>query len=314
VSIGVASHISAASAGGLRYALDIAEADRTSPENGIWLCQSCSRLVDNDSERYTTTILLEWKRDAEAKALDCLESVWSKDGEVGQQHRCQLSVIQDHSFEFDSREPRTTEDGPALLKEIGRAIHHTIKVAFLEALESRAPAQFVYLLSSVYHRNQATGVWTFNVRVVCHVSPFVQALAGQWAAIVAGGSIVQRPDVTIRYRHVWTERKQHIPYRISMLGPTIVSVECLEATSVRVTFPMSTSDLLRVFAGMAAGQIVFHDDLQFSDPVQLAFVKYMQYVTEQRSFSFLDVAVDPDDPEKWSLPVTGADSLSGDAS
>jgi hypothetical protein len=67
---------------------------------------------------------------------------------------------------------------------------------------------------------------------------------------------------------------------------------------------MKTSDLLRVFAAMTTGKIVLHDDLQFGDPAQVAFVKYVQYVMERQSFSFLDVALDVHNPEQWSLPVS----------
>jgi hypothetical protein len=37
--------------------------------NGIWLCQNCGKLVDNDSERYTVQLLWVWKLQAEEAAL-----------------------------------------------------------------------------------------------------------------------------------------------------------------------------------------------------------------------------------------------------
>jgi hypothetical protein len=54
ISIGVAAHISAASPGGLRYDPMITTEERTSANNGIWLCQSCSKLIDSDKGRYTS--------------------------------------------------------------------------------------------------------------------------------------------------------------------------------------------------------------------------------------------------------------------
>jgi len=38
---------------------------RRSPENGIWLCQSCAKLVDNDEIRYPVEFLKRWKNLAE---------------------------------------------------------------------------------------------------------------------------------------------------------------------------------------------------------------------------------------------------------
>ena len=48
VSIGVAAHITAASSGGPRYDANLAESERRSINNGIWLCADCARLIDSD--------------------------------------------------------------------------------------------------------------------------------------------------------------------------------------------------------------------------------------------------------------------------
>ena len=53
INIGVASHITAASKGGPRYDENMTAQERKSFENGIWLCQSCSKLIDSDEMRYT---------------------------------------------------------------------------------------------------------------------------------------------------------------------------------------------------------------------------------------------------------------------
>jgi hypothetical protein len=68
VNIGVAAHIVAASPGGPRADQAITKEELRAPENGIWLCQSCGKLVDSDDPRYTADILREWKRLAEEAA------------------------------------------------------------------------------------------------------------------------------------------------------------------------------------------------------------------------------------------------------
>jgi hypothetical protein len=73
VSIGVAAHITAASPGGPRYDLSLSSPQREAAENGLWLCQNCAKLIDNDPERYTAGVLREWKTGAEAAALAELE-------------------------------------------------------------------------------------------------------------------------------------------------------------------------------------------------------------------------------------------------
>ena len=61
VSSGVAAHIAAASPKGPRYDPNQNPEARTSISNGIWLCHSCSDLVDKDSNRFPPKALMEMK-------------------------------------------------------------------------------------------------------------------------------------------------------------------------------------------------------------------------------------------------------------
>ncbi|MEX2166523.1 MAG: hypothetical protein WD852_05815 [Methyloceanibacter sp.] len=72
VNIGVSAHITAASPEGPRYDVQITSAQRSSGGNGIWLCQSCSKLIDSDENRYTSALLHQWKRDAAQHARDAI--------------------------------------------------------------------------------------------------------------------------------------------------------------------------------------------------------------------------------------------------
>jgi hypothetical protein len=73
MNIGVAAHITAASPDGPRYDNSLTPEQRRHPDNGIWACQSCGKLIDNDKQRYTVNMLRQWKKDAEARALERLE-------------------------------------------------------------------------------------------------------------------------------------------------------------------------------------------------------------------------------------------------
>ena len=75
VNIGVAAHITAAAAGGPRFDAALAPEQRRAPENGIWLCQNCAKLVDNDPDRYIVESLRAWKARAEAAALEAIEGL-----------------------------------------------------------------------------------------------------------------------------------------------------------------------------------------------------------------------------------------------
>lgn len=69
-NIGVAAHICAAAPGGARYDASMSSDKRCSIQNGIWLCQNCAKMVDNDSGKYTVSLLLEWKSSAEQLASE----------------------------------------------------------------------------------------------------------------------------------------------------------------------------------------------------------------------------------------------------
>lgn len=74
VNIGVAAHIKAAAPGGPRYDPYMSAQERKSPSNGIWLCQSCSKLIDSDPVKYTTDVLYDWKYRSEQMAAEAIET------------------------------------------------------------------------------------------------------------------------------------------------------------------------------------------------------------------------------------------------
>jgi len=74
INIGVAAHITAASPGGPRFDPNLSSAQRAAIDNGIWLCQSCAKLIDSDDSRFTKQVLVGWKASAELQAKLRLQS------------------------------------------------------------------------------------------------------------------------------------------------------------------------------------------------------------------------------------------------
>jgi hypothetical protein len=68
VNVGVASHISGAAPRGPRYDPSMTQAQRRAITNGIWLCQNCAKIIDNDEHRYPIEALRNWKMQAEQHA------------------------------------------------------------------------------------------------------------------------------------------------------------------------------------------------------------------------------------------------------
>lgn len=68
VSVGFAAHIKAASPGGKRYDANQTSDQRSSQDNGIWLCGTCAKLIDSDEVRFPVSLLNAWKLLAEETA------------------------------------------------------------------------------------------------------------------------------------------------------------------------------------------------------------------------------------------------------
>ena len=64
INIGVAAHICAAAAGGPRYDHGMTREQRTSADNGIWLCGVHAKAIDSDESHYTVELLREWQAQA----------------------------------------------------------------------------------------------------------------------------------------------------------------------------------------------------------------------------------------------------------
>lgn len=75
INVGVAAHISAAATRGPRYDPHLTAEQRRSPASGIWLCQTCAKLIDSDPIKYTVSLLRTWKAAAEEAAYSRLASV-----------------------------------------------------------------------------------------------------------------------------------------------------------------------------------------------------------------------------------------------
>lgn len=71
---GVAAHICAASKNGPRYNEHQTEKERKSIKNAIWLCATCSTLIDkNKGVDYPSILLHKWKYKHEKLIKECLE-------------------------------------------------------------------------------------------------------------------------------------------------------------------------------------------------------------------------------------------------
>lgn len=69
-NVGEACHIAAASPGGPRYDKTMTSEQRSSAENGIWMCRTHGHEIDTDKVRFPVELLREWKQIAESRARE----------------------------------------------------------------------------------------------------------------------------------------------------------------------------------------------------------------------------------------------------
>ena len=76
VDLGEACHIVAAATGpgARRRDPSMTRAERSSIDNGIWMCRTHAKLIDSDEATYTVEQLHKWKREAEARAEERLRA------------------------------------------------------------------------------------------------------------------------------------------------------------------------------------------------------------------------------------------------
>jgi len=72
VNLGVAAHISGAAIRGPRYSASLSANQRCHSDNGIFLCQNCAKLIDNDEARLPEELLQAWKLIAEDRARNSI--------------------------------------------------------------------------------------------------------------------------------------------------------------------------------------------------------------------------------------------------
>ncbi len=123
VNIGVAAHITAAEVGGPRFDSSLSVRQRSSISNAIWLCQNCSKLIDNDECRYTVDLLRQWKTLAEETARLGVETTGAT---IPLQPISDVEVVQAYAqcFERQAFQDHLRQEGS--MEAFDKAIEDTI--------------------------------------------------------------------------------------------------------------------------------------------------------------------------------------------
>lgn len=115
---GIAAHICAASPGGPRYDMSQTPQQRQNISNAIWLCGTCSIMIDkNGGQDYPSDHLRKWKKDHESLIKECLEG--------GKRVTFQLLTLSDQNTTC-RKIVRFLDDKGALFVELDYEIPHYV--------------------------------------------------------------------------------------------------------------------------------------------------------------------------------------------
>jgi len=180
INIGVAAHITAASRRGPRFDTSITPEERKSVENGIWLCQNCAKLVDNDDKKYTKALLIEWKRLSEQAALLEVENLTpptatSKSDDV------ELLRFYSQCFDRPAFQDSFREEGS--MEAFDRAIEDTITAINTGALRARDGTILAQAKGKSYIANRK---WRDKMDVIVDL---LRAIRSRYSLAVQTGQI-----------------------------------------------------------------------------------------------------------------------------
>ena len=125
VTAGDAAHITAASPNGPRYDPSLGSEERRHHNNGIWLCVTHARIVDQDVSRYTADELRRWKRDAESDAQQRLgKSQITSDEVVIREQQINAAVLIQGPDAIRISGTNAVVLGPNAITIIGPVVHN----------------------------------------------------------------------------------------------------------------------------------------------------------------------------------------------
>jgi hypothetical protein len=136
LNIGVAAHITAASPGGPRYDPELLPKERSGPSNGLWLCQNCAKLIDNDPTRFPTALLKSWKEAAEIDAHNRLGNariaIVTPSLDLKAHDRVRIGPIVPRRFEQDEWTLTSNPSECLLFQKLSTPAHIEIPPSFIE--------------------------------------------------------------------------------------------------------------------------------------------------------------------------------------
>tara|TARA_R110002111_G_scaffold151143_1_gene217813 strand:- start:6 stop:1031 length:1026 start_codon:yes stop_codon:yes gene_type:complete len=297
VSIGVAAHISAASPNGPRSNKHLTSEQKSSVRNGIWLCQNCAKLIDNDPLKYPEDVLTSWKRDAELFASNKIAQKTAEiihDPQLLEQLSTFARVEFNYRIPFDHDQDGVSE---TYIKDAVQIVYTMISCAYLQTSKYLRRDKFVFSLSLSFDFEE--GVTHFYGELITHLTPFGYYF-GVLAQMLNKGQIDELADYLNSFPRIIISRQAalgtFVPYKISRINPSKIRMECNPRKFIFKKGLITTSDLLIFLSHSTRKGITVIDDVNDAE----SLTKLMKlYEKIEDGFDMTEVSIDIDNPEEW---------------
>jgi hypothetical protein len=307
LNIGVAAHITASAPGGPRFDASLTREERRHVNNGIWLCQVCAKLVDNDPARFSVELLQKWKRQAEDAARIACGSRHSANqltvSRISQSSKI-LSYGGEHQFTID----RTHKDAERRFLSVAKLLRQNIFCAFYDTCLHTNYEDFVFLASFITSATTSQDdKITFRLDLSCHVTHFVATFQELTDVMLAQSeddylSLLSKypTDLSMQSEFTWGKVA---PHRISRIGPK--SMFLSEPKPIRsLEPPFSTSSLLALLGQIYNTHTLIIEDYKETEDTEI-LLKYLARINDTGRVSLDDIVVDKDNAERFTLEPRG---------
>ena len=307
LNIGVAAHITAASPGGPRFDEGLSSEERRAIDNGIWLCQTCAKLVDNDPARFSSDLLQKWKRLAEDSARIECESRCNVDRQMRDRFPQSSKILSyggEHQFSIDC----SSQDAERRFWSFAKLMRQVVGCAFYNSCLSTPYEDFVFLASFIAPKVAPQDEkMTFRFEISCHVTHFVSTFQELMDAMLKRTSdeylslLSNYPDdLAMQSEFAWD---QLTPHRITRTGPKSMILN--PAKPIRsLEPPFSTSSLLSLLGQIYTTHMLIIDDYSGTEGTE-NIMKYLARINDTGRFSLDDIVLDKSNAERFAIELRG---------
>jgi hypothetical protein len=282
-------------------------------------------LIATPTSNTTTTSILAAQsyepRNSAAIVSDCSISSRAESGQIyqtralhgsatipeqgdGSWSKSQATTICSYDFTFfvpvHDGEPDTD-----ISNQFFRRLQQIIGLAYWVIATTTPYDDFVYLLSAEEVELPVEGYTAIRTELHCHLTKFVAIFQAKCEQEFEHKEVELPPEIESVPDGIELEVNagpgRFVPYRISRTGPKRVWLRELISQPHESPPVDTTSGMLALLHGILTNKCIVWDDFKWTDETRKA-VSFMAAVSDRGSFSFSQITLDRNDPERWEGP------------